>query len=212
MKISGRISMWRFWTLVAGVLLLTFSAQAAETFQDIRFEEFEKWTKENGLRWEAVGLDIEPTLNEYSVLLSHKGRLIFMAIKRALDSGRVSRAKEAYSDLIREIQSRGYKVQTYQLTFMADERNAHTSFVGTDFRHRGCARRSGSFHAVHQLCAPVWCGTNLAVCAVGANYRRGKHRHQRRCSGRREISSAELGGVFSRPDCGPPFLVNCWRV
>jgi len=94
-----------------------------------RFEEFDKWTKENGLRWEAVGLDIEPTLNEYSALMSHKGQLIYMAIKRALNSGRVNRAKEAYSVLIREIQSRGYKVQTYQLTFMADERNAHTTLL-----------------------------------------------------------------------------------
>src|SRR6185369_4136728 len=166
MKIPGRISMWRFWILIAGTLLLNFPAQGAETFQDIRvqdanatrpqlifacdrqtkelealitpelisdlkelnagialsteefsperaqvvrrlnaagipmtawialpkdqgyyvnastapqtaarFEEFDKWTKENGLQWEAVGLDIEPTLNEYSALMSHKGQL-----------------------------------------------------------------------------------------------------------------------------------------
>lgn len=94
-----------------------------------RFEEFDKWTKENGLRWEAVGLDIEPTLNEYSALMSHKGQLIWMAIKRSLNSARVNRAKEAYNTLIREIQSRGYKAQTYQLTFLADERNAHTTLL-----------------------------------------------------------------------------------
>ena len=52
-----------------------------------RFEEFDKWTHEYGLRWEEVGLDIEPTLNEYSTLTGHKGRLIFLAIRRALDWG-----------------------------------------------------------------------------------------------------------------------------
>jgi hypothetical protein len=94
-----------------------------------RFAEFDKWTTDNGLKWGAVGLDIEPTLNEYSALMSHKGQLISMALKRALDSGRVNRGREAYSTLIRKMQSRGYKVQTYQLTFMADERNAHTTLL-----------------------------------------------------------------------------------
>src|SRR4051794_36395401 len=54
-----------------------------------RFAEFDRWTTDNGLKWEAVGLDIEPTLKEYSALMSHKGQLISMALKRALDSGRV---------------------------------------------------------------------------------------------------------------------------
>ena len=94
-----------------------------------RFAEFEKWTADNGLKWEAVGLDIEPTLKEYSALMDHKGQLISMALKRALDSGRVNRGREAYNALIQQIQSRGYKAQTYQLTFMADERNAHTTLL-----------------------------------------------------------------------------------
>ena len=65
-----------------------------------RFAEFDKWTTDNGLQWEAVGLDIEPTLNEYSALIDHKGQLISMALKRALDSGRVNRGREAYSALV----------------------------------------------------------------------------------------------------------------
>jgi hypothetical protein len=94
-----------------------------------RFAEFDKWTTDNGLKWEAVGLDIEPTLNDYSKLMGHKGQLLWLAIKRAFDSDRVTRGREAYSALIRQIQSRGYKVQTYQLTFMADERKAHTTLL-----------------------------------------------------------------------------------
>ena len=94
-----------------------------------RFAEFDKWTADNGLKWEAVGLDIEPTLSDYSKLMDHKGQLLWLAIKRAFDSGRLTRGREAYSALIRQIQSRGYKVQTYQLTFMADERKAHTTLL-----------------------------------------------------------------------------------
>jgi hypothetical protein len=94
-----------------------------------RFAEFDKWTADNGLRWAAVGLDIEPTLNEYGILLGHKGQLISLALRRALDSGRVERAHHAYVALIRQMQARGYKVQTYQLSFIVDERNAHTTLL-----------------------------------------------------------------------------------
>lgn len=220
MKISVRITIWRFWGLIAGILLLTFPAHAAETFQDIRvqdvnatrpqlifacdrqtpeldalftpelisdlkelgagialstedfspertkivrrlntagipmtawialpkdqgyyvnvdtatqtaarFAEFDKWTTDNGLKWEAVGLDIEPTLNDYSALMGHKGQLLRMLFKRSFDSGRVYRGRDAYNALIQTIRSRGYRVQTYQLIFMLHERNAHTTLL-----------------------------------------------------------------------------------
>ena len=94
-----------------------------------RFAEFDKWTTDNRLRWEAVGLDIEPTLNEYKALTDHKGQLLWLALRRAFDSGRVTRSREAYTALIQQIRARGYRVQTYQLTFLADERGAHTTLL-----------------------------------------------------------------------------------
>lgn len=94
-----------------------------------RFQEFDKWTTSYGLLWEEVGLDIEPTLNEYATLTGHKGQLIFLVLRRAFDSGRVYRAREEYAALIRQMQSRGYHVQTHQLAFMADERKAHTTLL-----------------------------------------------------------------------------------
>jgi hypothetical protein len=94
-----------------------------------RFAELDQWTKKNGLQWEAVGLDIEPTLNEYKALTDHKGQLLWLALRRYFDSGRVTRARAAYQALIRQIQSQGYRVQTYQLTFLADERAAHTTLL-----------------------------------------------------------------------------------
>jgi len=94
-----------------------------------RFAELDKWTTENGLHSEAIGLDIEPTLNEYKTLTDHKGQLLWLAVKRAFDSGRVTRPREAYSALIQQMRARGYRVQTYQLTFLADERKAHTTLL-----------------------------------------------------------------------------------
>jgi hypothetical protein len=94
------------------------------------FAEFENWTATDGLRWAEVGLDIEPNIQEFAAL-KHGGkwRLIATLAGRYFDIGRVRRAKVAYSALIRQIQSRGYAVQTYQFPFIADERAAHTTVL-----------------------------------------------------------------------------------
>lgn len=93
------------------------------------FAQFDAWTRTNGLRWQAVGLDIEPTLSEYSALMGHKGGLLRLMFRRGFDSARVQRARSAYSALISQMQARGYYVQTYQLQFLADERKAHTTLL-----------------------------------------------------------------------------------
>jgi hypothetical protein len=94
------------------------------------FAEFESWTAINGLRWTEVGLDIEPNIQEFAALRQgSKWRLIATLARRYFDVGRVERAKVAYSGLIRQIQSRGYAVQTYQFPFIADERAAHTTVL-----------------------------------------------------------------------------------
>jgi hypothetical protein len=33
-----------------------------------RFADFDKWSTDDGLRWEAVGLDLEPSVKECSVI------------------------------------------------------------------------------------------------------------------------------------------------
>lgn len=94
-----------------------------------RFAEFDRWTTQNSLRWEAVGLDIEPSLSDFSALVGHKTQLLSLVLRRAFDSARVNRARVAYLQLVRQMQSRGYFVQTYQLQFIADERRAHTTVL-----------------------------------------------------------------------------------
>ena len=93
------------------------------------FDQFDQWTVTNNLKWQAVGLDIEPTLSEYGALTGHKAQLLSLMLHRAFDSGRVRRAREQYAALIRRMQTRGYYVQTYQLEFIADERKSHTTLL-----------------------------------------------------------------------------------
>jgi hypothetical protein len=96
----------------------------------VRFKEFEKWTADNGLRWAGIGLDIEPSLGEWSTLQQgRKWRLVRTLVGRAFDGKRVLQAREAYAALIRQMQARGYRVQTYHLLFLADERRAHSTIL-----------------------------------------------------------------------------------
>ena len=91
-----------------------------------RFAMFDKWTREHGLRWEAVGLDIEPNFGEFK---APKWRIFWTMLRRSFDGERVRGPRAAYSALIREIRARGYRVQTYQLPFLADERKVHSTML-----------------------------------------------------------------------------------
>jgi hypothetical protein len=94
-----------------------------------RFAEFDTWTSENGLRWESVGLDIEPILQEFGALSGDKRRLMSFVIRRAFDWERVRRAHDDYQALVRRMQARGSRVQTHQLSFIADERKAKSTLL-----------------------------------------------------------------------------------
>jgi hypothetical protein len=90
----------------------------------VRFNEFQNWTATQDLRWAAVGLDIEPKLDE---LQGSKLHMAATLVRRAFDLERVEHARKAYGDLVRNMKAAGYKVQTYQLVFLADERKAHST-------------------------------------------------------------------------------------
>lgn len=92
-----------------------------------RIAAFEKWTEENSLKWEAVGLDIEPNFNEFAMLKGHRWRLIGTLLGRSLNFRRAAQAKRDYARLIREIQARGYPVQTYLMPYVPAERSVHST-------------------------------------------------------------------------------------
>ncbi len=97
---------------------------------EARFSAFEKWTRDYGLRWAGVGLDIEPSLQEFgAVLQGHPMRLVTALIRRCFDPEGVARARSSYSALIKRIQAAGYRVDTYQFPFLADERKIHSRLL-----------------------------------------------------------------------------------
>jgi hypothetical protein len=94
-----------------------------------RFTQFEQWTKENGLKWGAVGLDIEPNFDQLKEAGRHKGSFLWLMIKRFFDYGQVERGRKAYAGLIQRIRAAGYPVQTYQMPFLAEERAVHSTLI-----------------------------------------------------------------------------------
>jgi hypothetical protein len=92
-----------------------------------RVADFERWTRDYGLQWAAVGLDIEPNLAELAPLRSHKWRLAATLLARSVNGRRMDRAREAYSTLIDQIRSRGYPVQIYQMPYIPAERSVHST-------------------------------------------------------------------------------------
>jgi hypothetical protein len=92
-----------------------------------RFVAFDAWSRDQGLRWDGVGLDIEPNFAELATLKSQGWRLYTTLLRRAVDGQRMLRARQTYSALISTMRSRGYLVQTYQMPFLPAERRAHSS-------------------------------------------------------------------------------------
>ena len=91
-----------------------------------RFAAFDAWSRNQGLRWNGVGLDIEPNFAELMTLKSHPWRLFTTLLWRAVDVQRMRRARRAYSALIANMRAQGYFVQTYQLPILPVERHAHS--------------------------------------------------------------------------------------
>jgi hypothetical protein len=93
------------------------------------FSAFQQWSAEYRLRWNAIGLDIEPDIRLFEDLQHHRARLALQSLIRYFELGKMHRAREAYGDLIHRMQSQGYIVQTYQLPFIVAERQAHVTVL-----------------------------------------------------------------------------------
>jgi hypothetical protein len=94
---------------------------------DARFTAFEQWSRENGLHWGAIGLDIEPDIRMFENIRGHRLHLAPLLAAHFFEYGRVRSARAAYRNLIHRIHAEGYQVQTYQLPLIALDRKAHST-------------------------------------------------------------------------------------
>ena len=102
----------------------TNAAQAAR-----RYADFKAWTAEHDFKWAAIGLDIEPNINEAISLTQDRARLAPTMLKRLFDQQSLLRAEMAYASLAARIQTDGYLVESYQFPFIVDERKAGSTLL-----------------------------------------------------------------------------------
>lgn len=93
------------------------------------YHALRSWASSCGLRFEAVGLDIEPPLGELDRGGWHTLRAVADRLWLARDNALYPSAQSAYVELVRAIQQDGYEVHTYQLPLIADDRRAGTTIV-----------------------------------------------------------------------------------
>lgn len=98
--------------------------QAAE-----RYRDFHAWAQGQGLRFEAVGLDIEPPAGALDSLAGWNARHALRRLGQARENVLFSAARAAYRDLIAAIHHDGYEVHAYQLPVLADDRRAGSTLA-----------------------------------------------------------------------------------
>ncbi|WP_224240077.1 hypothetical protein [Hyalangium gracile] len=94
-----------------------------------RYAAFREWTAAHQLRWDGVGLDIEPDLHELRQLLSRRWRQLLVLLRRLRRGERLRQARDAYLALMARIREDGYRVDTYQLPLIVDERQAGSTLL-----------------------------------------------------------------------------------
>jgi len=94
-----------------------------------RYTEFKAWTVENHLHWAGVGLDIEPDIRELELWAKDRRKLISILLRRLFNFKRLRTARSAYTRMISEIHTDGYRVDSYQFPVIADERLTGSSLL-----------------------------------------------------------------------------------
>jgi hypothetical protein len=94
-----------------------------------RYQGFNSWSAENGLKWARIGLDIEPDINELAALMERKWGVLTKVAQRIFNRRRLSLGKQAYVDLVARMHADGFLVDSYQFPLIVDERKAGSTLL-----------------------------------------------------------------------------------
>jgi hypothetical protein len=94
-----------------------------------RYAEFERWTAQHGLGWDGIGLDIETDIREMRLVAVDRQRLIPVLLCRLWNVGKLRQAQMAYVALAARIRTAGYRVDSYQMPLIVDERQVGSTLI-----------------------------------------------------------------------------------
>ena len=92
-----------------------------------RYQDFIEWTRNNNLKWEGIGIDLELDINDAKLAIQHPWKLAWKIYKRLYDNKSLKAGKEKYQSLIAEMKADGYSVESYIIPFIFDERAKGTA-------------------------------------------------------------------------------------
>jgi hypothetical protein len=98
-----------------------------------RYQQFREWSLKEKLHWDAIGIDIEPDINEFQELLKYNFRTLLYLVKRLWNKKLSTQATATYESLIARMRSDGYAVHSYEYFFAADERISGSSLLSRLF-------------------------------------------------------------------------------
>ncbi|TAL64570.1 MAG: hypothetical protein EPN88_10780 [Bacteroidetes bacterium] len=94
-----------------------------------RYADFKKWTAENLLKWTGIGIDLEPDIEDGKLAFSHPWKLAWKVYKRLYDNKSLQEGKELYKNLIDKMKADGFRVESYIIPFIYEERIKKTTSV-----------------------------------------------------------------------------------
>jgi uncharacterized protein YlxP (DUF503 family) len=96
-----------------------------------RYVAFKAWTTKHDLEWAGVGVDIEMDIQDLRRIKEQKkhGEFASKLFTRYMDKRRVSKARQAYQALVDLIHTDGYRVESYHLPIISEERRAHSTVL-----------------------------------------------------------------------------------
>jgi hypothetical protein len=88
------------------------------------FDDFNQWRAAEGLVFSAVGLDVEPNIQDIESFFANPRRVIQGMMRRVITFRKLPQAEAAYRALVNKIHADGFPVESYQFPIIADERKA----------------------------------------------------------------------------------------
>src|SRR5215212_5782400 len=93
------------------------------------YQVFHTWARRHGLRFEAIGLSIEPPLQDVAEARQRRASALARRFWMARENILYPSAHAAYSELIVVMHLDGYEVHTFQMPVIADDRRAGTTLI-----------------------------------------------------------------------------------
>src|SRR6185436_3682272 len=93
------------------------------------YQDFHTWAGRHGLRFEAIGMSIEPPLQDVAEARQRTGAALARRFWMARENILYPSAYAAYSELVVVMHLDGYEVHTFQMPVIADDRRAGTTLI-----------------------------------------------------------------------------------